>query len=166
MKIAIISDSHDNVKNLEKLIIWLNENKIKILIHAGDLCAPSVLIKTLAPNFKGQIHIIFGNVGDKVLLEKAASGLANVKYYGLTGELQIENRKIAITHLKEDAENMIKKDKYDLVIFGHSHQSEIQKINQTQSVNPGTVGGLYNKATFALYDTKTGNIEIKELDSL
>ena len=166
MKIAIISDSHDNVTNLEKLIEWLNKNKISILIHAGDLCAPGVLVKTLAPEFKGQIHMISGKVHDDATLEKVASQFSNVKYYGEKGEIEIENKKIALVHFKEEAEKLVAENKYDLVVFGHTHQSEIQKINQTQLVNPGTVGGLYNKATFVIYDTDTEKLEIKELDNL
>ena len=166
MKIAIISDSHDNVTNLEKLIEWLNRNKISILIHAGDLCAPGVLKKTLAPEFKGQIHMIAGNVHDDATLEKVASQFSHVKYYGEKGEIEIDSKKIAFVHFKEEAEKLVAENKYNLVIFGHTHQSEIQKIKKTQLVNPGTMGGLYNKATFVLYDTKTEEIKIKELDNL
>ena len=43
MKIAIISDTHDNVPNLEKFLAWAKENKIEQIIHCGDLCAPSIL---------------------------------------------------------------------------------------------------------------------------
>jgi len=186
MKIALISDSHDNVANLEKLIDWLNKNQISVLIHAGDLCAPGVLIRTLSPNYQGQIHLILGNVGDPVLLEKIAAQLSNVKYYGQKGEIEIENKKIAFVHLKEEAEKLAAENKYDFVVFGHTHQPRIQKtqINADQNtdkrrhisvnwrsnlpksalmVNPGTLGGLYNRPTFAIYDTEAETIEIKEL---
>ncbi len=166
MKIAIVSDSHDNVANLKKLIEWLNKNKISVLIHAGDLCAPGILAKTLAPEFKGQIHIILGNVRDKTTLEKIASQFPNVKYYGEKGEVEIENKKIAFVHFKEEAEKLVAENKYNLVVFGHTHQSEVQKIKKTQLVNPGTIGGLYNKATFALYNTESEEIAIKELNNL
>ncbi len=117
-------------------------------------------------NFKGQIHIISGNVKDEITLKKVASQFPHVKYYGEKGKIEIDNKKIAFVHFKEEAEKLAAENKYDLVVFGHTHQSEIQNLNQAQLINPGTVGGLYNKATFILYDTKTGAVEIKELDNL
>lgn len=166
MQIAIISDSHDNVANLEKLIKWLNENKIFILIHAGDLCAPGVLKKTLGPEFLGKIHLIFGNVGDKVLLEKIAAEFSNVKYYGEHGKVEIEGKKIVFVHTPNEAEEIANKEKYDLIIYGHTHQAEIKEINDNLLVNPGTSGGLYNKATFAIYDTEEEKVKVMDLDNL
>jgi len=166
MEICLISDSHDNVANLEKLINWLNKNNISILIHAGDLCASSVLTKTLAPKFKGQIHLILGNISDPISLERVANQLPNVSYYGQKGEVKIADKEIAFVHFKEEAEKLAAEDNYNLIIFGHSHQPEVYKINQTQLVNPGTIGGLYNIATFALYDTEKQTIKIKKLDDL
>lgn len=165
MKIAIISDSHDNVANLEKIINWLNHNNITVLIHAGDLSAPGVLKNTLSL-FKGQIHMIFGNVGDEETLKKVASEFSNVKYYGKKGEVEIDNKKIAIVHFKEQALEIAKEKKHDIIVFGHTHESEIQEINRIKLINPGTSGGLYNKATFIVYDTKTNEIERKEVDKL
>lgn len=166
MKIAIISDSHDNVANLEKFIAWANENKISILIHAGDVCAPSILKKVLAPKFKGEIHLIVGNVGDPGLLEKLSQSLATVKYYGKKGEIEVEGKKIAFVHFPEEAEKLVVEKDYDLMVFGHTHETSISKKGSAQLLNPGTIGGLFGDSTFAIYDTKTEKIEIKHLEEL
>lgn len=166
MQIAIISDSHDNVINLEKIINWLNKNKISTLIHVGDLCAPSILKETLGPKYQGKIYMILGNVGDGLILEKLAESFPNVTYYGKKGEIEIDNKKIVFVHTPEEAEAIVNRDKYDLIIYGHTHQAEIKDLNGNLLMNPGTSGGLYNKATFAIYDTESGKIEIKDLDKL
>src|SRR3972149_2318616 len=98
MKIAIISDSHDNVKNLEDLIKWLNHQKIQTLIHAGDLSAPSILINTIGPNYHGEVHLIFGNIGDKILIKTVTDKIKNIKYYGQRAEIEIKGKKILIIH--------------------------------------------------------------------
>lgn len=166
MQIAIISDSHDNVINLEKIITWLNEKKIFILIHTGDLCAPSLLKETIGPKYKGKVHMILGNVGDPVILEQIAADFPNVKYYGQKGEVEIDKRKIAFVHTPQQAEELTQDGEYDLVIFGHTHLAEIKELNDNLVVNPGTLGGLYNEATFAIYDTESDNVEIKKLDEI
>ena len=54
MKILIISDSHDNIaKFWKRFLAWAKENNVDALIHAGDLSAPSILGKVIAPNFSG-----------------------------------------------------------------------------------------------------------------
>jgi predicted phosphodiesterase len=39
MLIGIISDTHDNVENLEKFLSWAKTYQIDQILHAGDLCA-------------------------------------------------------------------------------------------------------------------------------
>jgi putative phosphoesterase len=166
MRILIISDSHDNVANLEKILKWANENNIKEIVHAGDVSAPGVVVKTLSPMVSGKMHLIFGNVGDKELLEQVCAKTDNIKYYGDIGGVEFENKKIAFVHFKAKADELANTGKYNLVVFGHSHQSEIYKIGDTQVVNPGTAGGLYNRASFAVYDTDNEEVDIIFLDEL
>ena len=60
MTIAIVSDSHDNVPNIEKFLIWANLNSIEMIIHCGDIAAPSMVDKFFAPKFPSQIHLVYG----------------------------------------------------------------------------------------------------------
>jgi len=166
MKIAIISDTHDNITNLEKFLNWARINNIEALIHAGDVSAPSVLSKTLAPNFSGSIHLIFGNVGDPMLLKKVAEELKNVNYYGEAGMFEINGLSIALVHQPERAESYIASGGFDLVIYGHTHQSEIKRVGNTMVINPGTLGGLFNEPTFAVYDTVAREANIFQLNNL
>ena len=163
MKILIISDSHDNVVNLEKVLAWAKENGVEALIHAGDLSAPSILGKVIAPNFSGSIHLVLGNVGDSILTKVVADKFSQVKYYGEQGEFELAGKKIALAHEPAKAEPLINSGKYDLVIYGHTHQAEVKTVGPTLVVNPGTLGGLFAPATFAVYNTDTGAAEIKEV---
>ncbi|MEK7653636.1 MAG: metallophosphoesterase family protein, partial [Patescibacteria group bacterium] len=63
MKIAIISDSHDNIPNIEKFLGWAKENKIEMIIHCGDI-ASGETVKYLSENFKGKIHLVYGNMDE------------------------------------------------------------------------------------------------------
>jgi len=72
MKIAIIADSHDNIVNIEKFIAWAKKNKIDLIIHCGDLAAPSIISKEFGPKFKKPFYFIHGNVADRELSEKFA----------------------------------------------------------------------------------------------
>ena len=171
MKIAIFSDSHDNILNLEKFLEWCQKNKIKQLIFCGDLCAPSTLKEVLGPKFKGKIHLVFGNVGDKNLEIEVASNFPHIKHHGDVGEIKICNKKIAFTHFPQKAKELASTGKYDIIFYGHTHKPWIEKITVKKTkpvylVNPGTLAGMFYKATFAVYDTKKNKFELKILEQL
>jgi len=166
MKIAIISDTHDNVPNLEKALKWMEKNKIQQIIHCGDLCAPSILKGTLAPGFKGAIHLVFGNVEDRETTTKMSEEFEQVTHYKDLGEVEIGGKKIVFIHYPDKAKELAEAGKYDLVFYGHNHKPWEEKIKQTRLINPGTLGGLFQKATFAVYDTETDNLELKILEQL
>lgn len=168
MKIGIISDTHDNISNIEKTLEYFNKNDIRILIHAGDLCAPSLLKNTFYPKFLGEMHFILGNVGDHQTLKKIVQDINNerVKYYGEEAELVINNKKIKVVHYPDIAKKYFNSDKFDLVIFGHNHESSIEEKNKFFFINPGTLGGLYQDPSFAVYDIEENKAEIFKLKSI
>lgn len=166
MKISIISDSHDNIPNFEKFLDWIAKEKINFIIHCGDLAAPAMLSKVIAPKFSGRFHFVHGNVGDPELLEEVAKNFSNVKIHGEVGEIDVDGKKIAFTHFPEKALELAKIGAFDLVFYGHAHKPWEEKIGNCRLVNPGTLAGMFYKATFAVYDTITDNLELKILERL
>ncbi len=166
MKIAIISDSHDNIPNFEKFLAWIADEKINFVIHCGDLAAPAMLTEVIMPKFSGEFHFVHGNVGDPELLEEVAKDFPNVKIHGEIGKIEVDNKKIAFTHFPEKALKLAKKDTFDLVFYGHTHKPWEEKIGKTRLVNPGTLAGMFYKATFAVYDTETDKLELKILERI
>lgn len=166
MKAAIISDIHDNLANLEKFLNWANKNKIKELIICGDLCTPATLAKILAPNFKGKIHIVYGNVCDLDLEIEKAKEFSHIIHYGDEGRFEIDDKKVAIVHLPDRARKLAQSHQYDFVFYGHTHKPWLETVNQTQLVNPGTLAGMFYKATFAVWDTSNNKLELKILEKI
>jgi len=160
MKIGIISDTHDNIQNIKKVIQKLKEERVEAVIHCGDFCAPFsvALLKELGV----PVHAVFGNVdGDKVkLLERKPQ---NVIIHGEFGEIKLDNRKIAFVHYPEIAKALAIGNKYGLVCYGHKHISIIEKISNTIFVNPGEVTNFLGKSSYTIYDTIKNTIQIKHL---
>jgi len=166
MKVAIISDIHDNLTNLEKFLDWANNNDIEELIMCGDLCAPATLKEILAPNFQGKIHMIYGNVADRDTEKEVAAKFPNVIHYGDLGEFSIDGKKVAIIHYPKEAKELAKSGKYDFVFYGHNHKPWIEEINNTFMANPGTLAGMFYQATFATWDTTNNKLELKILSKI
>ena len=154
MRIAVISDSHDNLPNLKKALDFIKKEKIKIIIHCGDISTPETL-EEIAKNFKGKIHYVFGNA-DKGKFEEDKKEF---------GEIKIAGKKIAFCHFPEKAEELAKTG-YDIVFYGHTHKPWEEVIGKTRLVNPGNLTGLWYKGTFAVYDPKTNKLELKILERL
>ena len=59
MKLAIISDTHDNLKNFEKAINWFNKEGIELVLHCGDISSQET-IDFANKLFKGEIKYVKG----------------------------------------------------------------------------------------------------------
>lgn len=162
MKIAIISDTHDNLPNIEKVINHINKQSITEMIHCGDVCAPYTMVQ-IAKKFIGNINLCLGNVdGDPFrMLQEVHNGAApNVTIHQEIGEFKLAGKKIAINHFPDIATKLAKSGEYDIVFYGHSHKPWEEMINVTRLVNPGNVANLVNPPSFAIYDTESDELEL------
>ncbi len=153
MKFAIVSDTHDNIKNFNKIIDFLNKEKIEVILHCGDICNQETIDEAVK-NFKGEIKFVIGN-GDYEL--------ENIPE---TMEIEFDGKKIFFNHYPDVAKKMAESGKYDLVFYGHTHKPWEEKIGSCRLVNPGESAGQHLKPTFAIYDTKKDFLELKILEKI
>ena len=167
MKIAIISDTHDNLASLKKAISWIKKEKIKILIHCGDIFKPETL-KDGLKGYRGKIYIIFSEADASFskIPEDSFNDLSKNKVFEKSGQIKIGGKKIAFCHFPEIAKELTATQKYDLVFYGHTHKPWEEKIGKTRLVNSGNIAGILFKSTFAIYDTETDKLELKILDRI
>ena len=59
MKLALLSDSHDNMRNLDSAVAEAHSVGCEVLIHAGDLIDPSGIHHL--QKFNGKVIFVFGN---------------------------------------------------------------------------------------------------------
>lgn len=155
MLIGLISDTHDNLPIVEKAVKRLNEEKVELVLHAGDYVAPFVIPKFKALNCR-LIGIFGNNDGDHELLGKRFSETSNCEVRGRFAEVDVYGFKIALLHGDETEllNALVNHSNFDAVIHGHSHVQVSRKNGKTLVVNPGEVCGyLTGKPTIALLDT-------------
>lgn len=166
MKIAIVSDTHDNWPNIEKFLVYIDSQDVDLLIHCGDVCAPSTL-EIFLKKFTQPIHLCFGNVdGDTEGMIELSDKFTNLEVHGEKGNLEVGGKKIAFIHLPEEAKKLADQQTFDLVFHGHTHKPWEEKTGKTRVVNPGNLANMFYKPTFAIYDTKTDKLELKILEQL
>jgi predicted phosphodiesterase len=134
MKIGIISDTHDNLPQIKKAVDIFNRGKVELILHAGDFVSPFTFLE-------------FKNLNCP-----------------LKGVLNLNNKNIVILHKEGLIDALAESQKYDVIIYGHTHRTDLRKIGKTLIVNPGECGGwLSGKSTIALLDLKTLEAKIVEL---
>ena len=163
MTIAIISDIHDNLINLEKCLDWCRINKTKAMICCGDV-TNSETIKYLSKNFSGEIHLVKGNV--ELYSEAELEKYKNITYYGKVGRFKVGSKTAGACHEPFYIEDVIKKGRCDIIFYGHTHRPWEEKRQGVKAINPGTLGGMFQKSTFATWNTKDDEIELKVMDTL
>ncbi len=167
MKVAIMSDIHDNFHNLILVLKKIKKNKdIKKIIFLGDFINNGIA-KILAGS-DIPVHAIWGNNdGDKsVLIKTSLSPKSNLAIADNVYDfLEIEGRKIFITHYPDIAKPMAKSGEFDAVFYGHNHIKNKDRIGDCLVVNPGEISGHKNsQISFAIYDTEKNNADIIEVE--
>lgn len=164
-RIAILSDSHDNLPALRKALEQVRTSGAAILIHCGDLCAPFVMDE-LGKGFPGAIHVVFGNNdADGRLLQVMASRHPQITLHGFYGEITEGGRTVAIIHYPEPARRIAASGQLDLVCYGHDHRKHAERVGDCWLVNPGELLGLIASPTWALYETVDASLAHQNVTS-
>jgi len=165
MLIGLIADTHDNLPMVDRAVKRLNVENVELVLHAGDYVAGFVI-----PRFKelkAKLIGVFGNNdGDHELLRKRFSENKRLELRGNFAEITADGLKIALLHGGdvELLEALIDQERFDVVVYGHTHIAEIRRKGETLVVNPGEVCGyLSGKSTLALLDTVKREAKIIEL---
>lgn len=166
MKIAIISDTHDRLDNIEKALNYIKEQGAEILIHAGDL-AHSETLEYVCKKFHGDIFYIGGNADiDNEEIKKLEKIYKTLKTFTETAKLTLGGLSLVITHKPMDAKKLAESGKYDLVIHGHDHKPWQSFIGKCEILNPGNLADTRYPATFALYNTEIKKASLIAIQSL
>jgi len=136
MKIGIISDSHDHHKNVDKAVSVFNKHEVEYVFHAGDIVAPFTA-KAFEKLEKAQFISVYGNNDGEVLfLEETIKGFGGqIHRYGYKG--MVQGKAIYMTHVQHDVDEIARSQKYDLLIYGHTHKQDVRQQQRTLVVNPG-----------------------------
>jgi hypothetical protein len=165
MLVGLVADTHDRLPMVEKAVKRLNEEKVGLVLHAGDYVAPFVV-----PKFKdlqAKLIGVFGNNdGDRELLKRRFSEYKGLEIRGNFAEVVIDGLKIALLHGDDEGllKALVESGGFDVVVHGHAHKAEVYRKGKTLVVNPGEVCGyLSGKSTIALFDTVKREAKVVEL---
>jgi len=166
MKIAIISDIHNNEVNLKKALEYSKKEGVKNLICCGDLASRETL-DFLADNFSGEIFFTFGNMDDEHMPDfKYIDNYRNVNIFAELGSVEFDKQKVAFVHYPEVAKKLARTKKFNFVFYGHTHKPWEEIVGECKVLNPGCITGDRFQPTFAIWDTKKDDFELVLLNEI
>lgn len=173
MKILVLSDIHDHILKLQK-VIDSAKSQVEAVICCGDYCAPfsAALLSSLnLPTYA----CLGNNDEDQIgLFKKGGSNFTWTNLSQELGEIELDKRKVAFCHYPKLAELLAKSGDYDAVFYGHTHVIRSETIGKSHGttgktllLNPGSVcgiiGGKTAVASYAIYDTERNLAEVINL---
>ena len=170
MRLAILSDIHDNVWKLAAALDALRG--ADAMVCCGDLCSPFV-VHQLGRGFGGPIHIIFGNNdGDLFRITANAAGYPQMKIHGEMLRGEFGGKRVAANHYDNIGRAIAGSGEFDVVCYGHNHVYEVSRIGRTLAINPGPILGAAFRgdgsrmdvaSTLVVYDTESEQAERLEV---
>ena len=164
MIVGLISDTHDNIHLIDRAVKKFNEERVELVLHAGDYIAPFTA-QHFKPLKAPLIGVFGNNCAETETLSEVYGGVgARLNEY--FEDLDAGGLRIALLHghRRQDVDR-VKQEEYDVVVWGHTHRPAIRKENETLIVNPGEACGyITGTATIAFLDTDRVYAWLSELD--
>jgi uncharacterized protein len=158
LRIGVVSDTHNHLPNVRRIVELFAEAGVDRVVHTGDITQPKTLraFSELGAPFVG----VFGNndQGERAVLEKVAAELGmNLADPPL--KLEWGGRRILVVHDPRDLEEHL--HGHDVALHGHTHERRIERAGGRIVFNPGECAGhLDGRNAVGVIDLATLDVEI------
>ena len=155
MRVGVVSDTHNNLKNCGKIVELFNKLGVERVIHTGDITQPKTL--EIFSELESPLYGVFGN-NDVGELEELKISASKNSFHFVSPPLELEWAENSIVVVHDPLElNGLDLSKYHLVLHGHTHRETIIKKGNQLTFNPGECAG---------HMTGLNNIGVVDLEQL
>jgi putative phosphoesterase len=151
--VGLVSDTHDNIHMIDKAVKRLNEERVGLVLHAGDYVS-AFTAKHFEPLDAPLIGVYGNNCAERELLGRVYSEMG-AEIRGYFAEVDAGGLGVALLHghRKEDVDRAYGGG-YDVIVMGHTHRASIGEEDGVLVVNPGEICGYLScRCTLAFLDT-------------
>ena len=161
MKIGVVSDTHNNHKNIEIIIDIFNDERVPVVIHTGDISNANTLERFSKLN--SELIGVYGNNDRNELGLKEVAQKNNFQFQDPPRRLNLLDREIVIFHEPDKIDQFLSENKLiDVVLYGHTHRYENNTRNGVLFFNPGESAGM-QKGSNAIGILDLKNMEAKRI---
>ena len=161
MKIGVVSDTHNNLRNIETIINLFNEERVPVVIHTGDISNANTLERFSDLNSK--LIGVYGNNDRNESGLKEVAKKNNFQFQEPPRRLSLLDREIVIFHEPDKIDQFLSENQLiDVVLYGHTHRYENNVKNGVLFFNPGESAGM-QKGSNAIGILDLKNMEAKRI---
>lgn len=139
MRIGVISDTHDRLPNVVRIVELLNQAGVDRVVHTGDITTPRTL-EVLA-GLRAPLVGVYGNndAGEREALSVAARRLG-IELRDPPLRLEWARRRVVVVH---DPRDLAREPRpgYQVALFGHTHAYHLARGAGRLLFNPGECAG-------------------------
>ena len=136
VRIGVVSDTHNHLANVERIVELLNAAGVARVVHTGDVTQAKTLraLSALEVPLVG----VYGNNDERAPLADVA---AEVGFELVEPPLELvwSGRRILVVHDPRDIERWW--SGHDIVLHGHDHRRRIERDGGRLVFNPGECAG-------------------------
>ena len=151
MKIGILSDTHNDVNNLQRALAFFHREGIQTLIHCGDITSPATAVHLKSFT----LIYVHGN------MDRAHIAIRQTLFD--LNPSSVAGNQFTHGHMPGKIESFVK-DGYDYIFHGHTHRHRDEIVGGSRIINPGALGGTQHEPrSICLLDPKTGHCQFSNL---
>ena len=136
MRIGVVSDTHNNLKNVGRIVELFNRARVERVVHTGDITKARTL--ELFSRLEAPLFGVYGNNDERENLALAARAL-DIHLVEPPLELSWSGRSIIVVHDPLDLPRAL--GAHDLALHGHTHLLVREDRRGALVFNPGECAG-------------------------
>lgn len=139
MKIGIVSDTHNNLKNVNRIVELFNGSAVDRVIHTGDITQAKTL--EVFAHLEMPMYGVYGNndAGERDSLEAAVAAFG-FQFREPPYVLEWHSRSIMVVHDPLEFDGHLNQS-HDLALHGHTHFYRYERTASQVIFNPGECAG-------------------------
>jgi uncharacterized protein len=139
MRIGIVSDTHNNLRNVERIVRIFNEAGVERIIHTGDITQAKTL--EVFRHLDAPMYGVFGNNDQERDSLHAAIARNGFEFREPPFELTWHARRIIVVHDPLELDGALQAG-HDLALHGHTHFYRYERRDGQLIFNPGECAGM------------------------
>jgi hypothetical protein len=138
VRIAVVSDTHNNLRNVARIVELVNAARVERVVHTGDITQAKTL-EVLA-RLEAPLLGVYGNNDERETIAPVAASYAMQL---VEGHLSFEaaGRRVGVIHNPDHIDDALLA-RHDLVLHGHNHRLVLERRGQALLFNPGECAGF------------------------
>ena len=139
MRIGVVSDTHNNLNNVTRIVELFNAAGVERVIHTGDITQAKTI--DVFAHLTAPMYGVYGNNDQERDALEAAVDRHGFEFHDPPFTACWADRKLIVVHDPVEFGGCLHRS-HHLALHGHTHLHREERINGTLIFNPGECAGM------------------------